>query len=59
MLEATVGIILFLVGGGIAAYLLLMIYYPEWVGISGKGHQKIVDEHQEGSKSEDPDYFKP
>jgi hypothetical protein len=46
-----------LVISGIGAYLLLMIFYPEWVGISGKSADKTLQEHQEGSVVDDSDIF--
>lgn len=52
-----VGIVLFLLFAGFGGYLLLMIFYPEWVGITGKAAHKTLAEHQEGSKVDDRDIF--
>ena len=52
-----IGIVLFLLFGGFGGYLLLMIFYPEWVGITGKAAHKTLAEHQEGSQVNDNDLF--
>lgn len=46
-----------LVAIGFASYLFLMIFYPEWVGITGKSALKTKDEHREGSAVDDSDVF--
>ena len=55
----TVGILLviFLVFAGFSAYIFLMIYHPEWVGITGKEAHKTLGEHVEGSSVDDSDFF--
>jgi len=47
---------IFLFSGIIIAYVLLMIYFPEWVGITGKVALKNLKDHQGDSanKNEDP-----
>lgn len=40
-----------LVGAGFASYVFLMIYFPEWVGITGKAG------HKEGCVVDDSDPF--
>lgn len=42
---------------GLASYVFLMIFYPEWVGITGKSAHKTKDEHREGSQVDDSDFF--
>jgi hypothetical protein len=34
-----------------------MIFYPEWVGITGEEALKNMREHEEGSKVDDSDIF--
>ncbi len=46
-----------LVAFGFASYIFLMIFFPEWVGITGKEALKNLAEHQEGSKVDDSDPF--
>ncbi|MBY0315230.1 MAG: hypothetical protein K2Q26_06910 [Bdellovibrionales bacterium] len=46
------------VGGSLLSYVGLMIFYPEWVGITGDNAQKALKEHQSGSSSEDIQLFK-
>lgn len=42
------------VGGAILAYVVLMIFYPEWVGITGKVALEAERSHKESdSESED------
>lgn len=42
------------VGGAILAYVVLMIFYPEWVGITGKVALEAERSHKESnSDSED------
>ena len=51
----------FVIGGlvvlGFAAYIYLMLFHPEWVGITGKAAHKTISEHQEGSTVDDSDPF--
>lgn len=54
---AAVVIVIFLVMAGFGTYLFLMIYYPEWVGITGDSARKTMDEHKEGSQVDDKDPF--
>ena len=56
-MDGSIGMILFLVGGGVLIYILLMIFYPEWVGISGKSSRDTEEEHREGGVSDDSDFF--
>lgn len=56
-IPASVILVIFLVGAGFGTYLYLMIFYPEWVGITGKSAKKTLSEHQEGSKAEDEGLF--
>ncbi len=37
-------------------YFVLMVFFPEWVGMSGKVAKKIREEHQEvfNSKTKEP-----
>jgi hypothetical protein len=39
------------------AYIFLMIFYPEWVGITGKSAMKNLDDHKQDSQPEDPAFF--
>ncbi|HMN68362.1 MAG TPA: hypothetical protein PKC28_07470 [Bdellovibrionales bacterium] len=57
MNEAAVVLVLFLVFAGFGGYLFLMVYYPEWVGITGNAAKKTLSEHEEGSKVDDSDPF--
>jgi len=52
-----VGIVLVLLFLGFGGYLLLMIFFPEWVGITGKEALRTMKEHQEGSLADDRDIF--
>ena len=38
-----------------SAYFFLLIFYPEWIGITGKSAHKTLDEHKEGSHADDSD----
>jgi hypothetical protein len=38
-----------------SAYFFLLIFYPEWIGITGKSAHKTLDEHKEGSRADDSD----
>ena len=55
----TAGIILVLVllGLGFGGYIFLMLFFPEWVGITGQSAKKTIAEHQEGSQADDRDPF--
>lgn len=55
--EATIVIVLILVALGFGSYIFLMIFYPEWVGITGKAAHKTLSEHREGSNVDDSDIF--
>lgn len=55
---AIVILVVFLVALGFGTYLYLMIFHPEWVGITGKSAKKTLDEHKEGSQSEDSGLLK-
>ncbi len=50
--------VLLLAGGvfffGLVAYLLFMIFLPEWVGITGKNAREAQDAHR-GSQASGPD----
>jgi hypothetical protein len=52
---AAVFLVILLVALGFGAYVFLMIFYPEWVGITGKSARKTMDEHKEGSSVDDSD----
>ena len=56
-MEVAVIIISILVFLGCSAYVFLMVYYPEWVGITGKSARQTIDEHREGSTVDDSDIF--
>ena len=56
-MEITVVIVVLLVALGFGSYLFLMIFYPEWVGITGDAARKTMKEHQEGSNVDDTDPF--
>jgi hypothetical protein len=57
MAELSIVIVLLLVGLGFGGYLFLMLFYPEWVGITGDAARKTMAEHEEGSKADDSDFF--
>lgn len=42
----------------VAAYFFLMVFFPEWVGITGPAARKALREHEEGSPASDHDIFK-
>lgn len=51
-------IVLILVLVGCSGYIALMIFFPEWVGISGEATKRTLEEHKEESatpKEEDTD----
>jgi len=54
---AMVAIVLTLLFFGFGGYIFLMIFYPEWVGITGKAARKTMSEHEEGSQVDDRDIF--
>lgn len=54
---ATIVIVVVLVVLGFSAYIFLMLFYPEWVGITGKGAHQNLREHEEGSQVDDSDPF--
>ena len=56
-MEITAVIVIILVGLGFGSYLFLMLFYPEWVGITGESARKTMREHQEGSQADDADFF--
>ncbi|MES2854660.1 MAG: hypothetical protein V4692_02300 [Bdellovibrionota bacterium] len=41
--------------GFIIVYLLLMIFFPEWVGITGKVALEAERSHREGAEAKDDD----
>jgi hypothetical protein len=54
-----IALIIFLVFVTTGAYFVLMFFYPEWVGITGKDAKKTLEEHKEGhSTSTEKDFFK-
>lgn len=57
--EISAVVVLILVALGFGAYLFLMIFYPEWVGITGRAARKTMSEHEEGSRVDDRDFFEP
>lgn len=56
-MTATAIVVLVLVVLGFGSYIFLMIFYPEWVGITGKDALKNINDHQEGSNVDDSDIF--
>lgn len=56
-MTATAIVVVTLVVLGFGTYLFLMIFYPEWVGITGKEALKNMREHEEGSQVDDSDIF--
>lgn len=57
-METALVVVLSLMALGVAAYFFLMIFYPEWVGITGPQAKRTLQEHEEGSTSQDPkDFF--
>ncbi len=57
METAGILLVIFLVAAGFSAYIYLMIYHPEWVGITGKEALKTIEESKEGSEVDDSDFF--
>lgn len=49
-------VVVILIVLGLVSYFVLMLFFPEWVGITGKAAHKVNDAHVEGSKSEDIDF---
>lgn len=45
-----VGALIFLLTMG---YFFLMIFYPEWVGMSGEDTRKTLESHKDESKPDD------
>jgi hypothetical protein len=56
-MEWAVVLMLFLVFMGFGGYIFLMIFFPEWVGITGKSAHQTLSEHEEGSRADDSDPF--
>lgn len=56
-MEWAIVVVVLLVALGFGGYLFLMLYYPEWVGITGASAHKTIAEHQEGSSVDDTDPF--
>jgi hypothetical protein len=52
-----IGLILFLLFAGFGTYILLMIFFPEWVGITGKEALRTMNEHSEGAVVDDRDIY--
>lgn len=52
-----VGIVLVLLFLGFGSYVFLMIFFPEWVGITGKEAMRTLREHQEGAVVDDRDIY--
>jgi hypothetical protein len=46
-----------LVFGAIIAYVVLMIFLPEWVGITGKAARDAQKSHREDNRGEKKDTF--
>jgi hypothetical protein len=52
-------LVFFLVVVTTAVYFVLMIFFPEWVGITGRSAKATLDEHKEGAaKPPEKDFFK-
>ncbi len=51
-------VVIALVVVSVVAYFFLMIFFPEWVGITGPEAKKALKEHQDGSESSDLDFFR-
>ena len=47
-----------LIIGMIVVYFLLMFFYPEWVGITGKVAKKNEEVHKKGTDADDSEFFK-
>jgi hypothetical protein len=48
----------FMVIGLIVVYFLLMFFFPEWVGITGKVAKKNEQSHKKGSEVKESKFFK-
>jgi hypothetical protein len=48
----------FIIGGfvffALMMYFVVLVFYPEWVGVSGRDHQKFLEE-QKAEVSQDSD----
>lgn len=53
----TLFLLIFLVAAGFFFYVFLMIFYPEWVGITGKNAQKNLEDHKEGTEASEHEFF--
>lgn len=40
---------------GIVAYFLINVFYPEWLGMTGKGARKNIESHKENPDEKNPD----
>lgn len=47
-----------LIVGLVVVYFILMFFFPEWVGITGKVAKKNEESHKKGAKADDADFFK-
>lgn len=47
-----------LIIGLVVVYFLLMFFYPEWVGMTGKVAKKNEESHKKGSEAKESDFFK-
>jgi hypothetical protein len=56
-MEWAVVLMLFLVFSGVGGYVFLMIFFPEWVGITGKSAHQTLSDHREGTRVDDSDPF--
>jgi hypothetical protein len=48
----------FMIIGLIVVYFLLMFFYPEWVGITGKVAKKNEEAHKKGTETKESNFFK-
>lgn len=46
-----------LIIGLIVLYFVLMVFWPEWVGIQGKVAKKNEEAHKKGAEPKDNDFF--
>jgi hypothetical protein len=56
-MELAIAIAIFLVVMGFGSYIFLMLFYPEWVGITGSSGKKTLSEHEEGTPAKDEGLF--
>lgn len=56
-MEYAIGAVVFLIVLGFGSYIFLMLFYPEWVGITGASGKKTMNEHAEGSVAKDEGIF--